>query len=203
VVGHLGHRIMRALGPSHRGCPIRYIGSDNFASTNNVTSLALASAYQRPILICDCDIVLQTLPATWLEGTDCDLAVPVRAMADGETGCVLDRTDDGRWGLRVERRRERDSALMKKSLSLYLVFNACLATAIYEGCIAAIHDDEVDLYYEDIIARVAAAYSVGAIDMEAAGYRSFEIDTPLDLERAEEFLRRARSEDPSSAGRSR
>jgi choline kinase len=82
---------------------------------------------------------------------------------------------------------------VKKSLSLYLVFNAGLVSAIYDGCIAAVRDNEIDLYYEDIIARVATPYSTLAIDMDAAGYRSFEIDTPLDLRRAEEFFVRSKA----------
>lgn len=189
VVGHLGHQIMRALGPSHQGCPIRYIGSDDFARTNNITSLALASAYRRPVVICDCDIVLETLPPAWLDRAGCDILVPVRDLADGETGCVLVDEGGDHWSIRVNRNPEPEDASVKKSLSLYFIFDAALTSAIYDGCIAAIHDNDLDLYYEDIIARVAGSHVIATIDMDAAGYQSFEIDTPLDLKRAGDALR--------------
>jgi choline kinase len=188
VVGHLGHLIMRALGPSCCGRPIRYVGSDDFATTNNVTSLALASAYRRPILICDCDIVLERLPPDWLSDAGYDLAVPVRRLAEGETGCVLVTNGDG-WDMRMRRDPGPPDPAMRKSLSLYLVFNTDLIAAIYDGCLAAIHDNDLDLYYEDIIVRVAAPFSMVAIDTDIARFRSFEIDTPLDLRRAEDALR--------------
>jgi CTP:molybdopterin cytidylyltransferase MocA len=200
VVGHLGHRIMRALGPSHRGCPIRYIGSNDFATSNNVTSLALASAWRRPILICDCDIVLEALPSAWLHLTECDLAVPVRHPVPGETGCVLKPIGNDRWSIGVVLDPVRVDPGLKKSLSLYIVFNPALLSAIYDGCIAAVDGNEVDLYYEDIIGRVAAPYATAAIDVDAAGYRSFEIDRPTDLQRAEEFMRKARSREMAGPG---
>ncbi|ARS65907.1 4-diphosphocytidyl-2C-methyl-D-erythritol synthase [Sinorhizobium meliloti] len=188
VVGYLRRHLMRSLGPSHRGRPITYLESTDFEATNNVTSLALASRYRRPFLLCDCDVLLEAMPPDWLMANGHDLTVPVRQLQADENGTVLRSVGDGEWELRVRRKGDKRHSGDMKSLSIYAVHSTQLASELLDRCMEAVRQNETDLYYEDILSRILLRYSVTSIDVDEAGIRSFEIDTPADLEEAEGFF---------------
>ncbi|MCH4561194.1 choline kinase [Mesorhizobium sp. USDA 4775] len=188
VVGYMRSNIMSTLGAAHRGTPITYLESDNFASTNNVTSLAKAASYRRPFLLCDCDVLLESLPAEWLVEHGRGLGVPVRMLGVDEVGTVMRLIEGERWEMRVKRRGDPSHDGEMKSLSIYAIYESSLASTLLDRCVAAVQNNEINIYYEDILSRILPDFTAAAIDVDAAGLRSFEIDTPLDLAEAEEFL---------------
>ncbi|UUP19665.1 NTP transferase domain-containing protein [Nitratireductor thuwali] len=191
VLGYRGDQIRDALGTNAGGMQVSYVHAANYASTNNIASLAVAPCPTAPVAISDCDVFLSRLPHDWLRETGSDIVIPTRALARDEAGTVL-RMQNGRWRLKVLRQPSEARAGDRKTISLYLLFSSDLIKIFFREIGRTVANRETSLYYEDVLSGVLRdTYTIADVAIEDQGIAAFEIDRPIDLQAAEQWAANA------------
>lgn len=204
VVGFLGEKLIEEVRSGTAPERVEFLKNPQYHSSNNITSLHLALAPARRVVISDCDVYLSEFPREWLQPDGSDLGVPTRPLRDGETGTVLRPDSSGRLHIHVVRNPHEIIAGDRKAISIYLIKSDELAQDLYREIGDAVSCGRTDLYYEEALAKaVGSKYRIAEHRTEGSGVTAFEIDTPRDLRDAESwFAARCENIGSSSPGSS-
>jgi NDP-sugar pyrophosphorylase family protein len=184
VTGYRAETLRAHLGDNHRGFRIRYVDSPDYATTNNIVSLArAAAAICPPFYLLESDVWAEPEVLARLAQPDTLAVAPYEETMDG-TGV---RLDGGGKVVVVE------LAAHKRNLSRANLWKTVNFTSISEATwrvfrpalINWLEAKKTDAYYEAVLAELVAARQVQLTAVDVSDLRWIEIDNLTDLKRAE------------------
>lgn len=186
VTGHCADAVGAHLLGDYPHVRFELVHNPDFASSNNIVSLALAIAHARghDVLLAECDVVLDDSLLDLLVAGPGDLAL-VDLHRDELHGSVVELAADGESIARFLPHAREDS-LAYKTINLYRL-SAAFVEAL-SARLAAAARARPNAFYETVFAEMVAEVVAEPRPMRAlvaAPHRWIEIDTYADLLEAE------------------
>jgi hypothetical protein len=187
VVGYREDLLRAHVGERWGAMAVEYVHNVDWASTNNIVSLALAAdRLTEDFLLLESDVLLEPglLPALLPPN-----AAAVARWRDGMNGTVLDVGADGLVRtvyLSTTPGRPVDLRPLQKTVNLYSFAAADFAAAVRPALEARVRAGDLQSYYE---AAIADAVASGALTLRAVSFdrgRWAEVDDAVDLAAAEQ-----------------
>lgn len=199
VTGYRADALRAHLGRRVAGMRVRYVDNPDYASTNNIVSLDLATPLiAPPFLLLESDVVAEPAVLAPLAIPD-RLAVAAYDATMSGTGVRL--APDGRVDAMILGAHQSDTSGLHKTVNFYS-FSSRVWSLYAARLSASVRAGHIHDYYEAVLADLI---NLGAVTLTAADVthlRWHEIDDATDLHRAE-CARRARSEGVAAARESK
>lgn len=182
VTGHCADAVGAHLLRDYPQVRFELVHNPDFATSNNIVSLALAIAHAHghDVLLAECDVVLEDLLLRRLVAGPGDLAL-VDPHRDGLDGSVVELAPDGDTITRFLPSARGDGQVFK-TINLYRL-SAAFVDAL-SARLATAARARPSAFYETVFAEMVAERTPMRA-LVAAPHRWFEIDTYSDLLEAE------------------
>ena len=207
VIGHLGETVRESLGEQFQGIRLIYIENRLFDATNNVYSLWLARDHLNDdILLLEDDIFFEGELIDRVCSHSCPNIVIVdeyRDFMEG-TGVNVDHDIVTEFILKENGSHVIPHTPGLKTVNIYRFSRQFMETHLIPCLEQVIAEGHHDVFYEFALARIVKSTSVHLVALRAAGLKWFEIDTPEDLQHAEQlFAKQERYSDSPARDRHR
>ena len=189
VIGHLKEKIVERIGDSFNGMTVRYVVSEDYATTNNIYSLWLAREYlDRDILLLEADLFFERDLIDRLMQHDGRNLAAVARCQPWMSGSVL-TVDEDDAVLSVLDTGWQDSPFdygpALKTVNIYLFRGDFLHREFVPRLDAAIAAGQVNEYYETVLRTICRSGRPELTAVRCDDVKWSEIDDSNDLAAAE------------------
>jgi NDP-sugar pyrophosphorylase family protein len=193
VIGHLGEMVRESLGEQFQGIRLIYVENRLFDTTSNAYSLWLARDHLNDdILLLEDDIFFEGELIDRVCGhsyANIVVADEYRDFMEG-TGVNVDHDIVTEFVLKENAGQVVPQNPRLKTVNIYRFSRQFMETQLIPCLEQVIAEGHHDVFYEFALARVVKSASVRLAALPAAGLKWFEIDTPEDLQHAEQLFAR-------------
>ena len=188
VVGHLGEKIVEAVGDSWQGLKIRYVWAFDYATTNNIVSLWEArESLDEDILLLEGDVAFEEEVLRRLLRAEGD-AMVVSRFCTWHSGTVVsldgERQHVAEMVLGVDQDEAFDYSDVFKTANLYKFSRNFLARLLVPALCRAVEAGKVQEYYESVLQEPIAEGSAKFVAVDVSDLTWYEVDDQSDLEAA-------------------